>query len=155
MIFSWNMVIISDHGDFSMVVLVGNTSCNDVVIPCYTQERHYTMGYTNYKERMINGYTHGDYLWTQKNMGLNGFILPTNKCDYTEFIEITKKCRWNGRSPSERCSQVHLSVGLALHHLRSLKGWWRHCAWTVGSWCHIVGSVGLLYSFPMDPAVPR
>ena len=26
----------------------------------------------------------------RKNMGLNGFILPTNKCDYTEFIEITK-----------------------------------------------------------------
>lgn len=90
MIFSWNMVIISDHGDFSMVVLVGNTSCNDVVIPCYTQERHYTMGYTNYKERMINGYTHGDYLWTQKKHGFK-WVYFTNKQMWLHRIHRNNK----------------------------------------------------------------
>ena len=138
------------HGCVSL--LEGNTSCNNVVIPCYTQERHYTMGYTNYKIKKNNGYTHGGYLWTQIK---HGFILPTNKCDYTEIIEITKNVDAMGEALPRGVPRSTFFVGLALHHLRSLKGWWRHCAWTVGSWCHIVGSVGSLYSFPMDPAVPR
>jgi len=35
----------------------------------------------------------------RKNMGLNGFILPTNKCDYTEIIEITKKMSMKWEKP--------------------------------------------------------